>query len=630
MKKRMIAIVLAAVMAFSAPTAFTPAKVKAAASSQSFNKKDLPEQVVTTLGIMTRDSKGSLNLTKTVTRAQFAKMLVYASPYKDKIGRNANTALYKDVKKNHWAAPYIKIAVAQGWMGANLSGKFRPGAAITLQEAVNGIVGLLGYKNEDFQGNKDSAKMALYKGEDIDTHITKKSTQKITRKDAMNLFYNTLIADTKEKQVYAVTLGYTLDAAGDMDYLTLVDNKMKGPVIASKTWTKQIPFSTKNAVFYRNGTKSKAASIKLYDVLYYSKNLKTIWAYSDKVTGKYSAVSPNRLTPKQVTIAGKTYDIGDQEAAYQLSTLGPYDIGDNITLLLGKDKTVVGVRGTIQNNTIIGGLVIEKGKRENSGKDEDASIGTYIRMVDATGVEHEYDCDTEKISVSDPVQISFIGDKTIVNPIELYSMYGKVDEKAEKLGTYKFAEDVNILDYKNGIYKTITKKRLAGINLYSADIRYYHLNDSNEITDLILWDVTGDIYDYGILLEANEGGYVPNVYGNYTYEINGTRSAASTNVKFGVDQASGPAQFAFDNGKLVGLKTLGYVEVTALSEKEVFNGKETKTIADEAVFYLYKDGSYYQTELSKVADLKKYDLKAYYDQSVLRGGRVRIIVAKAK
>ena len=78
-------------------------------------------ETVKALGITTGENLGS-----SVTRAEFAKMLVSASVYKDEVGTDSANSLYKDVQKNHWAVEYIKIAVEQGWMTGYSDGTFRP------------------------------------------------------------------------------------------------------------------------------------------------------------------------------------------------------------------------------------------------------------------------------------------------------------------------------------------------------------------------------------------------------------------------------------------------------------------------------------------------------------------------
>lgn len=52
-------------------------------------------------------------------------------------------------------------------------------------------------------------------------------------------------------------------------------------------------------------------------------------------------------------------------------------------------------------------------------------------------------------------------------------------------------------------------------------------------------------------------------------------------------------------------------------------------LADGVQVYESRDGSYYQTSLN-LLNTQNYTLRAYYDKSMSKGGRVRIIVATAK
>ena len=88
MKKKLLSLLLAAaVLLGSAPAAF-------AASEAS---DSVIEQVIRSTGIMVGDANGNMNLGNTVTRAEYAKMLVAASSYKDKVAGASNSSPFKDV-----------------------------------------------------------------------------------------------------------------------------------------------------------------------------------------------------------------------------------------------------------------------------------------------------------------------------------------------------------------------------------------------------------------------------------------------------------------------------------------------------------------------------------------------------
>ena len=149
----------------------------------------------------------------------------------------------------------------------------------------------------------------------------------------MYLFYNLLTAATKTGTPYLTSLGYPLTAAGEIDRVGLINAAMNGPVVMEGDWRGKINFDVDTATVYRGGSLATLAALQPNDVIYYSASMRTLWAYSNKVTGLYQAVSPSAASPQAVTVAGKTYSIETAEAAYALSNLGAYKTGDTVTLL---------------------------------------------------------------------------------------------------------------------------------------------------------------------------------------------------------------------------------------------------------------------------------------------------------
>ena len=132
MKKRVLSALLAAALTLSlaSPALAAPTQAEAA-------------QVLSALDIMTGDGAGNLNLSAPVTRAEFVKMLMAASPIS--VGDVTYVSPYPDVPASHWAAPYVEAAVAAGYVTGYLDGTFRPGNTITLAEGVTMALRLLGY-----------------------------------------------------------------------------------------------------------------------------------------------------------------------------------------------------------------------------------------------------------------------------------------------------------------------------------------------------------------------------------------------------------------------------------------------------------------------------------------------------
>ena len=330
-----------------------------------------------------------MNLTGNVSRAEFAKMLAStASVYSDEMGDETASSLYKDVKKDYWAVEYIRVAVDNGWMTGYSDGTFKPEQHIKYEEAATATLKLLGYDASTFAGVFPSAqisKLASLSWALTTTQAFRKdSTQQ--RNDCVNIFYNLLGADTADGQVYASKLGYSVDNSGNINYSSLVENDLKGPyVYETGSIFANIPFAASDAVIYRNGVISTASDIQIYDVYYYNEALKTVWIYANSVTGTYTAASPSTANPTSATVAGTTYTL-ESTAAYKLSDLGSYTIGDTVTLLLGKDGTAVDVVSTSRFSGSFVGIVSSIGSDSYTNEAGAKIIESVVNVTCTDGV----------------------------------------------------------------------------------------------------------------------------------------------------------------------------------------------------------------------------------------------------
>ena len=73
--------------------------------------------------------------------------------YRESASQQGNLGtLYKDVPGSSQWAPYVRIAVQQGWINGYTDGTFRPDNTVTLEEACTAALKLLGYKMTDLNG----------------------------------------------------------------------------------------------------------------------------------------------------------------------------------------------------------------------------------------------------------------------------------------------------------------------------------------------------------------------------------------------------------------------------------------------------------------------------------------------
>ena len=274
--RKIFSILLVAVMLVASVPPITSIPVYAATAS-TLPSVQVISDTIRALGIMTGDTKGNLNLNRLISRDEFAQMMVNASLYKDTENVSGGTSVFKDVKYDYWAAESIKIAVNAGWFTGYLDGTFKPTKFITLEEAATALLKVLGYTNADIVGTYPSAQLSKFYSLGLNKGTDIKQGQKVTREDAMYMFYNMMNTKTKDGRYYAETLGHPM-LSGEIDYALLVQSVIQGPFVLDKTSIEALlPFTKDNVTVYKNGSEDTLEGIFPYDVIYYSKDMRTVY-----------------------------------------------------------------------------------------------------------------------------------------------------------------------------------------------------------------------------------------------------------------------------------------------------------------------------------------------------------------
>jgi hypothetical protein len=295
---------------------------------------------VTALAGITVDKNGNvISKKKTVTREEFAQMLVQASPYAGDAKNTATRKLFKDVPTKSSKASYVQIAVSKGYMRGYLGGMFKPTKAITLKEAIYGTLGILGYTNDDFT-NSSTGRYEKYKELGLSLNISKKESDTLTLTDCQNLFYNLLNAKQKSGEVYAKTLGYELTAKDKIDADGLLNKKLEGPYLGKESWQKKLSSKLSTYTIYKNNKKTTSKSFQSTDTVYYSEALKTIWVYSGKAYGVVENITYSQSEPQDITIAGTTYTVETPKTMKKTLNSSSIKKGSLVAVLIGRDDKV--------------------------------------------------------------------------------------------------------------------------------------------------------------------------------------------------------------------------------------------------------------------------------------------------
>jgi hypothetical protein len=104
------------------------------------------------LGIIQGYPDGTFKPDNTITRAEFAKIAVYAAGLQDVAsGMSGVPSVFSDVPASEWYNGWINVAAAQGFVKGYPGGTFAPNATITQAEVVTVFLRLLGY-NDNLPG----------------------------------------------------------------------------------------------------------------------------------------------------------------------------------------------------------------------------------------------------------------------------------------------------------------------------------------------------------------------------------------------------------------------------------------------------------------------------------------------
>ena len=163
------------------------------------------------------------------------------------------------------------------------------------------------------------------------------------------------------------------------------------------------------------------------------------------------------------------------------------------------------------------GYLVETGTKEYSSGAVDSYTNYYIKLVQPDGNSYEYITNRDYTESKNSVVELYFDDG--------YARISKTgatsDASGESLtgakesqGSAKLSSNIEILDIGTrditytAAYAKVFGHRLDGVEIDKKSVLYSHKNSSGEIDTLILDNVTGDSYNYGLVtsVSSSESG----------------------------------------------------------------------------------------------------------------------------
>ena len=668
MKQRILSALLSAAVCLGIIGAAGLAFQTRAASFSDVTDADTAEAVavLSSLGIVSGYSDGGYHPDDPLTRAQFCVLAVLAEGHGDQVQSSAYRTLFSDVSASHWAAAYVNLAQSEGLISGYGNGRFGPDDAVTVGQAVTIVLRLMGYTDEDVgplwpeDYMQKAATLGLTEG------ISAGSGDALTRGEAARLLYAMLQSDTADGQAYIARL-----AASTVEDAALLSNDAEAAdgtlhtalVYAGErglTWYEQAETLPDTLVNRRGtllldeqgrvtgflpgddtvrtltlaeadasgvtdesgNTYSLSSSTTLildeeattYGSAWYElEGRKTVPLYysaagsvdlvtaSDStayegvaLTGYYEAVSPNAANPDSITLLGLTLEV-DEDA---LDSLTQFQVGDRLTVVLNGSGQVVYACTPSERTAQMVGLVTAGG--------EECSVELFNGLT-VSGERTS----SSSVSVGDLVRVTASGMGTIsLSRITSNSLSGSLNVAARTLGSVPLA--ANVVLYDRVGQSAAVQVELEDIRtgtVASSDITYAGTNAAGEVDVIVLDDVTGNAYTYGILRTGTqtEGSGEMQVT-NRTVAVengSGTTQDYLTGTQVRTGTVGGVA--ATSDGKTAGVVLLEEVEGVARS---AFSGEDTVVLEGVQV-PVSEDVQVYNTDSETWVTLAQ--AKAYAD-----------------
>lgn len=297
-----------------------------------------------------------------ITRGEFARMIVKASPYKDSASIYDSNTGFTDVSLEYAYAPFVKIASKEGYIASYLGGLFKPLEYVTYRDLIRACLALLGYTNDDFTGNQISGRLEMFTSLKMSDNIDKSINDYVTKKDAVNAVYNTLKTNKKGgNSAYGPTVftNLSVNSDGDLNATGLTKTKLNGPYILKRgeALNLSIPFDITTANIFINGTSANLETLyrelnnQGYLIYYYNETTKTIYIYKEGTTLESSTMvkkgyvnhiyynAGDTVTPTRVEIDLSNYTLGSSEVQFAFSYAGTISVGDQIIFIYTKSDT---------------------------------------------------------------------------------------------------------------------------------------------------------------------------------------------------------------------------------------------------------------------------------------------------
>jgi len=296
------------------------------------------------------------------------------------------------------------------------------------------------------------------------------------------------------------------DASGTLTSLYIPASEVTSAVVLGLTGTlADLTGRASDYLVFKNGAAVSRSAACTYDVAVYDQAANAVTLSDLRISGTYSDVYPNLDTPARVTVMGIQFELLPEA----IPMMSKFALGDRVTLLLtpsvrtggsGGDvtpgKVAAVVAPSVAGSTAIGVAAFDISSAS-------ASRHVSVTLLDGLEIAGEHNMGyerTKQLNGSLVTVSSGAGDYLSVSSVSGSTVTGNLDIAGRRVGDVALSETVRVFERVGTSQPVLIE--LDDITLATvrqSQILYAAKDTAGKIGCIILDDVTGDRYTYGIV-----------------------------------------------------------------------------------------------------------------------------------
>ena len=406
----------------------------------------------------------------------------------------------------------------------------------------------------------------------------------------------------------------------------------------------------------RSGSIITASEIEKDDVIYEVTDIwggnKYILDVKNIVEGELTAILPNRITPKKISVGSTSYDLGEDMDLSKIKSQGVMKINDSVTVLLGRDGKVVDIYSSESEDNSDFAIVVNNYKEKStSGKDYGTEY-TYVKLLHTDNTTKTYklkddgDKDNDLTYRGKLVKYKEVSNETddevaVVELVKLKYMNSNeytINVNRKTINSNYFADNIKIFNIVSEIEGSDCKVYLMNPSdlpdglIYPGKIKYLNkVGDFEDINLMVVDNILNEDKYLGIVTNQNVSLSPSKEVVHTTTILIGDKEYTTNYDSDDVSDGS-VVEVEMRNGQILDINgvrqhSVKATKFDAVDSTRIKIGGTIYELKSGAPIILFDDGIYERIGTGNIDVTYKYDrIYVYLDKALKYGGKVVLVL----